>query len=342
MYKAIHLLTGEEIVILHPRWKERLGELRSMDRAGALVCQGCRQQVRVKAGARKRTHFAHKHLQACSYGSKSPGILLARAALYRRLLACFGPGAATVEKDLPGLPRPVDAWVQQEGRALAYWVADAGIKLEQRQAILAGLGAEGISAVFVMTLEMLHVPEKDSRPEMRLLLPPRTAALLSPTERAFLRVTPYDEILAGEAGRQAEDPWGSLHYLDVIDEQMVTLRGLVVRHRPNWYEGLRLAGPLDTLQVDPRTGEFIYPGEGQRLDDARARSLRLEEKRRRYQERSREPLPPPGAFLRGEPCADPQPEALPCASCGQITTEYWSTFYLGDRKVCRCRECLEG
>src|SRR5512144_1811457 len=115
MYKALHLQTGEEIIILHPAWKGRIPELRAMDRADLLVCQGCMQPLRVKAGQHKRAHFAHKHLKACSYGTESPAILNARAVLYEWLVAQFGLGV-TVEKQFPesGLPRPVDCWVETE------------------------------------------------------------------------------------------------------------------------------------------------------------------------------------------------------------------------------------
>ncbi|HEX9019181.1 MAG TPA: competence protein CoiA family protein, partial [Anaerolineaceae bacterium] len=111
-YKAIHAQTGQEIVILSPQWSRRIDALREMDHADLLVCQGCRQPLRVKAGELKRAHFAHKHLQACSYGSQSLEILEARAVLYDWLLAQFGE-QVTVEKQVEGgdLPRPVDCWV---------------------------------------------------------------------------------------------------------------------------------------------------------------------------------------------------------------------------------------
>src|SRR5512138_2593900 len=117
MYKAVHAQTREEIVILSPRWCERIAALRALDRANQLVCQGCRQPLRVKAGAVKRPHFAHKHLNACSFGSESPEILNARAVLYDWLVRQFGqnPGhSVTVEKQVEGfqLPRPVDCWVE--------------------------------------------------------------------------------------------------------------------------------------------------------------------------------------------------------------------------------------
>jgi competence CoiA-like predicted nuclease len=65
MYKAIQNETREEIIILHPAWRSKIEQLRVMDKADLLVCQGCGQPLRVKAGEVKRPHFAHKHLKAC-------------------------------------------------------------------------------------------------------------------------------------------------------------------------------------------------------------------------------------------------------------------------------------
>src|SRR5512142_3033822 len=123
MYKSIHTQTSEEIIILHPRWRGQIDRLREMDHADLLVCQGCNQPVRVKAGEVKRPHFAHKHLQACSYATESPEILNARATLYEWLLAAFGSGAVTLEKQVDNLnlPRAFDCWVELRGRTFAYW-----------------------------------------------------------------------------------------------------------------------------------------------------------------------------------------------------------------------------
>ncbi len=386
MYKAIHALTGEEIIILHPCWRKSLDDLRVLDRADRLVCQGCHQPVRVKAGPRKRPHFAHKHLKACSYGSESPEVLLARAALYTWLVERFGAQPVTLERELAGLPRPVDCWVQTPSGSLAYWVVDAGIKLEPRLAIRKALEAEGICAVYVMAGAMLNEVDDQKRsallarsreaggepehaPLARLvdlgrsrgrrlaakpagglpLIAGRKGVLLSPTERALARATPYDEPYAGV--RDPGDPWGTLYYLDTAAETLTAFRGLSLTHRPNGYQGVRMQAPLGELRADPKTGDFVYPGEVQRLAQFRSRLARQSETRQRKAEAGElhavlpaaRPEPPPPTHRwdlpERRPAADPEP--LPCATCGQITTDYWSTFYLGEKKVCRCRECLE-
>jgi hypothetical protein len=334
MYKAIYTPTGAEIVILSLPWKKRISELRQMDQADLLVCQGCQQPLRVKAGEHKRYHFAHKHLKACSFGTESPEILNARAVLYIWLEKQFG-GAVTVEKPLPGmdLPRPVDCWVEVEGGAFAYWLIEAGIKLEPRLAIKSALALSGIKGHPIFLLQVLNEEKKEFQ-----------SVLLSPTERAFLQTTPYDAMEAG-----AGTPGGTLHYLDAEQESLTTYRALTLFHRPNWFKGIKKRAPLDELLVSRTDGGIIHPGEMTRLHAIRARQSRLQAKQQKFQERAQdwesrlsEPAPetPPRSWepARAYPDFD---VPLPCATCGQVTTDYWSTFFDDTgKKVCRCRDCL--
>lgn len=338
MYKAIHTQTGEEIIILHPDWKNRIGELRVMDHADLLVCQGCRQPLRVKAGKFKRAHFAHKHLQACSLGSESPVLLMARAVLYQYLMEQF-PHGVTVEKAIEGtvLPRPVDCWVETPQGCLAYWIVNSGIKLEPREAILTGLNRPGIQPVWVMLRTMLNEKPKEFQ-----------SVLLTPTERAFLKATPYDEMRSGSA-----EIGKSLHYLDVENEALITYRNLVLVHPPNWFQGMKKESRLGMVRVDQETGSFVHLGEDRQLESFRRRQQRLAEKRKQFELRERAWEQKLSAG-QGNPLQDrwgadssvmrnqvDEPEALPCIQCGQITTDYWSTLFVNDRKLCRCRECLE-
>lgn len=350
MYKAIHAQTGEEIVILNPTWRKRIPALRELDHAGLLLCQGCRQPLRVKAGEVKRPHFAHKHLKACSYGSESPEILNARAVLYGWLLKQFGQSAGsgagrvvTVEKQIEsgGMPRPVDCWVENEAGIFAYWIIESGIKLEPREAILAAFERLGVKVNYVFLQAMLN----EKKEELHSLL-------LTPTERAFLQPTEYDRVFSGAA-----EPGNSLYYLDADLATLTTYRNLTLFHAPNWYKGVKKTGRLETIKADRGSGEFVQRGESEMLNAFRQKSRRLEAKRIRYQQREAdwesrlEALKPrlgnggwsahPGGSSSGSP-GEESGEPLPCAICGQITTDYWSTF-LDDsgRKLCRCRECLE-
>lgn len=345
MYKAIHIRTGEEIVILNPAWRKRIDLLREMDHADDLVCQGCHQPLRVKAGEVKRPHFAHKHLKACSYGSETPEILNARAVLYEWLLKEYIQGkglgnSVTLEKKIDGvdLPRPIDCWVETTSDPIAYWIIEAGIKLEPRQAILAAFERLGVHVHFVFLHTMLNKKKEHLN-----------SLLLTPTERAFLKTTAFDQVLAGpvEAG-------SSLHYLDAEQSMLTTYRSLVRFHPPNWYHGVKKVSKLQAVKISHFDGEFIHRGEAERLSAFGKKMERLEEKRKRYAEREsawenrlsrgrsdgpREKTPP----ARWESGRQEHGfgEPLPCAICGQITADYWSTFTAASgRRLCRCRECL--
>ena len=362
MYKAIQAQTGDEIIILHPAWRGRVVALREMDHADLLVCQGCGQPLRVKAGEVKRPHFAHKHLKACSLGSETPELLLARGVLYDFLLAYLGDGVSL--EHMPSgaeLPRAVDCWVETPNGQLAYWLVESGIKIEAREHIKKTLNQAGIHPTWIMLNGMLHEEKKlfDS-------------LLLTPTERVFLQVTPFDQALAG-----AGTPGPSLNYLDAENELLITYRNLSLHHRPNWFKGLKKSTPLAQVYVDRRAGHLIHPGEEQRLISFQKQQQRLAEKRQQFNQRlSRwtshsagkndfeipmdaaqdESAPVDERPFTGNPQssaksgwgiarqplqpAPASPEALECAECGQVTSDYWMVFYQGDRKLCRCRTCL--
>ena len=338
MYKALQPLTGEEIIILHPRWSKRIEQLRELDHADLLVCQGCRQPLRVKAGAMRRPHFAHKHLKACSYGSESPELLNARALLYEWLHRQFGD-QVTVEKQVDGanLPRPVDCWVDAPRGPFAYWIVEAGIKLDPRINIKSYMASLEGKGHFVFLSSMMNEEKKELY-----------SLLLTPTERAFLEKTPYDELSAGLSAAG-----GSLHYLDFEQAVVTTFRNLVLYHRPNWYTGRKKSASLGEVRANARDGNIIYPGEQERLNAKAKKRARLAEKRRQYEERHQEQPPlhnPLPRKLRGRgvsptDAAKPDaeaPETLPCVTCGRMTQDYWSTFYdEAGRKMCRCRECLD-
>ncbi len=355
MFKAVHAETGEEIIILHPQWKKKLQQLREMDRADLLLCQGCGQAMRVKAGKLKRAHFAHKHRKACSLGSETVEILEARAVLYEWLFAQFG-AAVSVEKQVQewALPRPIDCWVATEQGTFAYWLIENGIRLERREAIKAAFEQAEVHIHYVFLAQMLNEEKKEFH-----------SLLLTPTERAFRRETPFDALFArpGATGH-------SLHYLDAGQGLLTTFRSLALFHRPNWYKGIKHSDPLASVRARVTDGGFVHPGEGERLNTYRQKQARLEREQEQAQARLEEwnqrlaqfraeqpEAPRAEAPQAGEPetldpnsapAPRPEPEpasegaALPCVSCGQITTDYWATFYdEAGRKLCRCRDCLD-
>ena len=257
MYKALDSSTNREIVILHPEWRGRLAELRQMTGQARLVCQGCRQAVRVKSGQFRRAHFAHKHLAGCTYGEQSQAVLEMRAVLYDWLAAQFPAQQVTLEKKLEGsLPRPVDCWVETPGGGTAaYWVIDARMRLEARQAIQAALAQEGLAVTWVLAASLLQ-PDPDREGAVRL----------SPTERDFAQPCAYDQIGAEVqpahiTATLPADFGGTLHYLDAKSGLLVTCRSLKVVHAPNIYAGRIEAHPLAEVKTDPHSGGFVHPGE---------------------------------------------------------------------------------
>ena len=153
MFKALHTTTGEEIIILEPRWRRQIEFLRSLDTQDDLVCQGCLQPVRVRAGDVKRWHFAHKHLQNCPYESESPILLQARAVLYEWLVGQLGEDVVTLEKQ-SALPRPVDCWVNSAAGAIGYWIIDTRMPPDERQSLAAGMARICPNPVWVFTTSL--------------------------------------------------------------------------------------------------------------------------------------------------------------------------------------------
>jgi hypothetical protein len=239
----------------------------------------------------------------------------------------------------------VDCWVETSAGSFAYWIFENGIKLDPRIAIKTAFELSEIKIHYVFLSKMLVEEKKEFH-----------SLLLSPTERTFLRQTPFDEMLAGrgEIGR-------SLHYLDVDEELLVTFRGLLLFHRPNWFRGLKKTAPLASVRASSQTGDFVYPGESDRLFAYQQRQLKLAQKRKQYEARQESqsdrppelfqaainevsrnnPLPKKGARERNHLPEGNSPVPLRCVTCGKITTDYWSVFTgPGGERLCRCRECL--
>jgi hypothetical protein len=286
MFKSIYLITGEEIVILDPRWREQIAQLRSLASQDQLVCQGCRQPVRVRVPRFRRAHYAHKHLHNCTFGQASPELLQARAVLYEWLLTQFGAretGKALTLEKAPGetqgivLPRPVDGWVEMGEKTFAYWIVETRLHLDDRQRLLAWAERSGAQVHWVFLSSLLH--EAEEQPGK---------VYLSTTERAFLAPSEYETAgishsLTAPGSLRPEVP-GSLHYLDAELGSVTTFRGLRLAHAPQVFTGQKEQTLLSRVVASPRTGEFTHPGESERASRHR---LGQEERERREAERLR-------------------------------------------------------
>lgn len=371
MYKAVDLRTGQDIVILHPAWAEQIEVLRTLDRAGVIVCQGCQQPVRVRAGVLRRRHFAHKQLLDCPFGRESPALLLARAALYQRLLQVFGE-KVTVEKQFDSdlFPRPVDCWVEREQGSFAYWVADTRLQPLLRSRLANGFLQAKARPNWIFTSDLLHESGRTVGSDL-------PQVLLSTTERDLMQSTYFDL----EVGDTVTTRGGSLHYLDAEQETLTTYRSLHLTHAPQLHVGRRYKSPLSEVLFAFKTGDPAHPGERERTREVIAEKERLEELDRKREEEARlrreaavqaadrvqaalrqNALSQPGhvrAYAvtvnlqqadrtrrvearnetpEEEPAAYPE-RAGTCIFCGVITNR-WVSFN-GASNTCKCRDCYQ-
>jgi hypothetical protein len=361
MFKALDPTTGQEIIILSPEWSGRITELRQMAAHGRLVCPGCRQKVRVRAGRWRRRHFAHQHLGGCAWGKESWEVLEARAVLFTWLTHQFSgdennPQPVEIEKYLAesGLPRPVDCWVERPGEpALAYWIIDARMRLEARQTIKKALERAGIRVNWTLAARLLDPHGEEpadgcETPRLRL----------SPTERDFLAQSDYDYIDA-ELLPYPSQIGQTLHYLDASTQTLITYRSLVKVHAPNIFAGRCETHPLSEVHANPLTGEFIHPGEADRLAHSQQALAVQEEKQRQAVERLENFL---SRRARGSSASKDAPSGnlkpgrdqawgvapasaggreYPCVFCGALTSDWWTSFMLEGKRVCKCKECLK-
>lgn len=250
MYKALDVRDNTEVVILDPKWLQAINQLREFDHQDFLVCQGCKQPVRVRAGDQRREHFAHKHLENCDYADETAILRNSRAVLYEWLVSKFGE-SVTIEKKIDGIDlfRPIDCWVQKDSAVFAYWIFDSRLKSEKREILRDRIRKLGIHITWVFALEMLHTEQ--GHPDK---------LVLSTTEREFIRPSKYDAPFAN-----AHFTNGSLHYLDAENHKLLSFRGLSLYHEPQVYKGYNLTSDLEKILVSPQNGEFVHSGEHDKL-----------------------------------------------------------------------------
>lgn len=305
--------------------------------------------MQVRAGAIRRWYFAHKHLEACKYGQESPSLLEARALLYQWLQRKWGE-QVTLEYQVEGvdLPHPIDCWVTGTSGNIAYWIIDASIRAQKRDFLLRTLAGVEAFIHWVFLTDMLRVD-------------PGTPDLLNltTTERDFIQQSAYDEPI--NQGRFGQG--GSLHYLDRHKQVLTTYRGLHLIHPPAGYEGHREQHQLMEM-LSSKTGEFVHPGEHERLQALRVAQRTAERERQVAAQREAERLETLHRQLIVERSKNTgldalgtrisssseqlsltkatfvaRPVALPptCVTCGERTDEWW--WRDGATNTCECRRC---
>jgi hypothetical protein len=339
MFKAIDTRHENEIVILDPEWEMEIERLRTWGRKNHLVCPGCRQPVRVRAGQHRIRHFAHKHLGKCKYGHASRAVLEAKALLYQWLREKFGQ-QVELDKELKSehLKRPVDCWVASPNGTFAYWIIGSQIHPDDRLALQDAFEYLGVSVHWVFLRQMLR--EDEDR---------ENHVHLNTTEREFIQKSRYDEPYRFWAK-------GSLHYLDAEAQNLVTFRGLVLVHEPQMYRGHKVKSNLSDLLISPKTGEFVHPGEYQVWVDYQ--ELKRERKKAEEQQHHREcshiVKTDRNVYIRAsshtqpsenisstkpaaaQPHPDPRREGI-CVHCGKKTRDWW--YFNGATGECVCHDC---
>lgn len=328
-----------------------LDVLRARGRSWALVCPTCKQPVGVRAGPTYRTHFAHRHLGDCAAQNEPESLREARGVLYDWLKVRFSEDV-TLEHVPEGwvLPRPFDCWVERREGSVGYWIVHANMKPDAREATLEFVRQAKCHIHFLLLAPMMR----------------RNDALahelnLTPTERSLSTQTNYD--------RSYPYSRGSLRYLNPEQASLHTFRGLQLVEDPQRYRGTELVHPLAEVRFRPSTGEFVHPGEQERIDEWDRAELekvsRHAEHQRRLAEAERvararllsppvppltprdraaalyQPTPqrrPYAASVVSQEAGPPLEDLLPCDMCG-VSTRDWPMKH-GNGK-CTCRPCLK-
>lgn len=310
MFKALDKRDESDVVILDPQWLEAIDKLRELDHKDILICQGCRQPVRVRAGEQRRKHFAHKHLENCSYEDESAILRNARAVLYEWLVNKFDKNV-TIEKQVDGtdLFRPIDCWVTHGSKVFAYWIFDSSIKPEKRIALQNSAKKLGIHFHWVFCSDLLHTDQDDP-----------DKIFLTTTEREFIRHSKYDEAYDYSTEN------GSLHYLDAENRKLITLRCLFLHHKPQVYRGYKIDSELDQVLASPETGEFMHNGEHEKL-------IKHEQE---FGFIDKESINQNSGSMNSSNSLFGKKK---CQICGEMTDD-WS-FYDGKTGLCKCSACLK-
>ena len=350
MYKCLSLESGELILILSSKWRQEEKKLRFLAAGDKLVCQGCNQPVRLKAGKMRRWHFAHKHLENCPFIPNSPILIYARGKIYDWLVGLYGESYVDVEVFYPQLkfPRPIDVSVRTRHGNCSIWIVESRMKPDIRKKIRQNFTDLG-EPYFYVFLNGMHHPMSGQQGKINL----------STTERECAQTSDYDYF------RHPIDlPIGqTLHYFDPENNQVITYRDLTCIHKPQVYKGRPHVDGLEKLVVDIIRGSLVHPGEAEELN----RLIRLREHRREKVERSRKSLGKimdrilPDHFdeqgkddsqlsekksvlnFKNESVSTNSETFLNrparCMFCGVITDDWW--FLDRVTGLCKCRTCLK-
>jgi len=332
MFKALNIRDNTEVVIIDPKWIRAINQLREYGRQNILVCQGCNQPVRVRAGDQRREHFAHKHKESCDYADESAILRNSRAVLYEFLKNKFGENV-TIEKKVDGIDlfRPIDCWVKKDSAVFAYWIFDSTLKPEKRIALQNSVRELDIHINWVFASNLLHFEQ--NHPDN---------LVLSTTEREFIHHSQYDTPYADSYSTE----YGSLHYLDADNRELLTFRGLSLFHKPQIYNGFNLMSDLEKVLVFPKNGEFVHNGEHDKLQEYENNLIKAESATKLLKSfsshRNSDIINPLLKCDDNKDSLEANSEVSvnktgKCVFCGEITDD-WLT-YNGKTGLCKCMSC---
>lgn len=269
MFRCIDGQSQQDVIILDAEWSgENLHELRSKGQVKSLLCPQCKLPVIVKAGDEKIWHFAHKTLGSCPLQTEPADVLRARRHLYKWLRTKFigqkerslfdqdKEPIVTVEKAMDhNLPRPVDCYVElPDGKKIAYWIVEKGMK--GRTGFHDCFRDISLNVLFLSDM-MRIVPEEDMKGQKGPFVD------LTPTERYFLTESKYD--IPYKVASYSVAYGKSLHYVNPVKAEVISLRGVCVKHEPNRYSvAAMLVHPISEMLTNVN-GEFIHLGEHEKM-----------------------------------------------------------------------------
>jgi hypothetical protein len=249
MFKSIDIQEQKEVIIIDPQWdKHSIESLRYRGQNNQLICPECKQPVLVKAGDVKQWHFAHRDTGSCPLRNESESVLRGRIILYRWLSRKY-PGKVSLEKAIPDveLPRPLDCYLEtNKGKKFAYWIRDSGFR--SHGTIKQQFYGQDIYFQMIFLSNMIRKAPDDP-----------SALVLTPTERTFAYRSEYNQIYYSSNN-------SALTYLDLTTQFLHTFRGLFLVHKPQIFSyKKKLSKHLDQILISPKNGEFVYPGEYEKL-----------------------------------------------------------------------------
>jgi len=334
MFKAIDKKEQKEIIIIDDRWnKHSIEELRSCAQNNQLICPECRQPVLVKAGEIKQWHFAHRDTGSCPLTNESQSVLKGRCILYRWLSQKY-PGKVSLEKSISDidLPRPLDCYIETDiKKRFAYWILESGFRSHGK--IKEQLIGKDVYFQMVFLANMIRKgPEELS------------TLVLTPTERSFAYRSEYNQLYS-------ETKDAALTYLDLTNQYLHTFRGLFIVHKPQIFSyKKRLSEQLDKVLISPKNGEFVYPGEYEKLKWIKNKGVTAQNNTGTKSHKNTIPknkvvkqksviknADRDESISNGNPL-DYMTKAYPCKKCNKLTKD-WVKLNLSTQ-TCICRNCI--